>query len=183
MFTSRYFVQDEKRSRKQAFRWKKEHIETSQDDTITFLRAKESLAGLVAVVTAWARMRKQFISLVDGWAHYSSLLFLKCMGETHQTLSPPTVSSQSFCYKEREKFKTQDRTWVLHMRTSLHYTKLTQQFTINLSHIQLSLHPLTANSLLYGHFFFVPEDSPYIDSCLNLSTTATATKAPPELPK
>ena len=45
---------------------KKEHIETTQDDTIIFLRAKESLAGLVAVVTAWARMRKQFISLVDG---------------------------------------------------------------------------------------------------------------------
>ena len=134
MFTSRDFVQDEKRRRKQAFRWKKEHIETIQDNTIIFLRAKESLAGLVAVVTAWARMRKQFISLVDGWAHYSSLLFWKCMGEIHQTLSPPTVSSQSFCYKELEKFKTQNRTWALHMRTSLHYTKLVQQFTINLSH-------------------------------------------------
>ena len=45
---------------------KKEHIETTQDDTIIFLRAKESLAGLVAVVTAWARMRKQIISFVDG---------------------------------------------------------------------------------------------------------------------
>ena len=77
------------------------------------------------------------------------------MGETHQTLSPPTVSSQSFCYKEREKFKTQDRTWVLHMRTSLHYTKLTQQFTINLSH---TVEPLSINGHLstLRPLFFCP---------------------------
>ena len=153
---------------------KKEHIETTQDDTIIFLRAKESLVGLVAVVTAWARMRKQFISLVDG--------FLKCMGQTHQTVGPPTVSSQSFCYKELEKFKTENRNWALHMRTSLHYTKLTQQFTINLSH---TVEPSSINGHLstLRPLFFVPADSPYIDSCSNLSTTVTATKARPQVPK
>ena len=31
--------------------------------------------------------------------------------------------------------------------------------------------------------FFVPADSPYIGSCLNLSTTETATKACLQLPK
>ena len=31
--------------------------------------------------------------------------------------------------------------------------------------------------------FFVPADIPYIGSCLNLSTTATATKACPQVPK
>ena len=31
--------------------------------------------------------------------------------------------------------------------------------------------------------YFVPADSPYIDSYLNLSTTATATKTCPQLPK
>ena len=36
--------------------------------------------------------------------------------------------------------------------------------------------PPTATSL-YRPLFFVQEDSPYIGSCLNLSTTATATKA------
>ena len=35
--------------------------------------------------------------------------------------------------------------------------------------------PLTAT-------FFVPADSPYISSYLNLSTTATVTKARPQLP-
>ena len=34
-----------------------------------------------------------------------------------------------------------------------------------------------------SYFIFVPADSPYIASCWNLSTTATATKACPQLPK
>ena len=40
--------------------------------------------------------------------------------------------------------------------------------------------PVTATSLQWP-FFFVPADSPYIDTCLNLSTTATPTKARPQL--
>ena len=163
MFTSRYFVQDEKRSRKQAFRWKKEPIETTQDDTIIFLRAKASLAGLVAVVTAWARMRKQFISLVDGEAHYSSLFFLKCMGETHQTLSPPTVSSQSYCYKELENSKPRIEPGPFICEPRSITLNSTSKFTINLSH---TVEPSSTNGHLstLRPLFFVPADIPYIDS-------------------
>ena len=48
--------------------------------------------------------------------------------------------------------------------------------------------PLTATSpqrppLCNGYFVFVPAGSPYVYSCLKLSTTATATTARPQLPK
>ena len=42
--------------------------------------------------------------------------------------------------------------------------------------------PLTVTSLQWP-LYFVPADSPYIDSYLNLSTTATATKTCPQLLK
>ena len=42
--------------------------------------------------------------------------------------------------------------------------------------------PLMATSLQRPPYF-VPEDSPYIDSFLNLSTTVTATEPCPQLPK
>ena len=41
--------------------------------------------------------------------------------------------------------------------------------------------PITATSLQRPHFF-VPADSPYIVSCLKLSTTSTATEAHPQQP-
>lgn len=44
--------------------------------------------------------------------------------------------------------------------------------------IQLNLHKQTP--LYNGHFFLVPADSPYIASCLNLTTTVKATKACPQ---
>ena len=45
-----------------------------------------------------------------------------------------------------------------------------------------------SRTLTNGHLsttatFFVLADSPYIGSCLNLSTTESATKACPQLPK
>lgn len=44
--------------------------------------------------------------------------------------------------------------------------------------IQLNL--LKQTPLYNGHFFLVPADSPYIASCLNLTTTVKATKACPQ---
>ena len=41
----------------------------------------------------------------------------------------------------------------------------------------------TTATSLQRPFYFVPADSPCIDSHLNLSTTATATKTRPQLPK
>ena len=49
----------------------------------------------------------------------------------------------------------------------------------NIAHIS----QITATSLQWPHPFFFPPDSPYIVSCLNLSTTATATEAHPQQPK
>ena len=46
--------------------------------------------------------------------------------------------------------------------------------------LQSNLHE---RSPLHNNHFFAPADSPYIGSCLNLSTTATATKVGPQLPK
>ena len=57
------------------------------------------------------------------------------------------------------------------------------------AHGEVRLHSHTTNGLsttatsLQRPFYFVPADSPYIDSYLNLSTTATATKTCPQLPK
>ena len=42
---------------------------------------------------------------------------------------------------------------------------------------------LTDGRLSQRPLYFVPADSPYIDPYINLSTTATATKACPQLPK
>ena len=42
---------------------------------------------------------------------------------------------------------------------------------------------LTSGHLSQRSLYFVPADSPYIYSYINLSTTATATKACPQLPK
>ena len=49
----------------------------------------------------------------------------------------------------------------------------------NIAHIS----QITATSLQRPHPVFFPADSPYIVSCLNLSTTATATEAHPQQPK
>ena len=43
--------------------------------------------------------------------------------------------------------------------------------------------PLTATSLGTATSFVLAADSPYIVYCLSLTTTATATKACPQLPK
>ena len=53
----------------------------------------------------------------------------------------------------------------------------------NYSRTSTNGHLSTTATSLQRPLFFVPADSPYITSCLNLSTTATATKVRPQLPK
>ena len=48
---------------------------------------------------------------------------------------------------------------------------------------EVTVEPLLTATSLQWPLYFVSADSPYIDSYLNLSTTATATKACPQLPK